>query len=242
MQDSCSTDTREFDVPDSENDLLNSLKTIYYYKELKTTQNKYKMAITIIENVNGYAPELRIKDLLKKDYLIVSKKFDTPLEFPNRYTPNTDGKRYKFALQLHEYSQMDPDTEERTTEKPDIEVGRWEGDNEYQGRNGEWVSSKGTILKALEKAAVDEQLKITMVENDKGKKVYKVESLGATEPKPAAPVVDAAPAPASDAPLTMDAKIQAMKVAGLSLDEAAAKLKAEFGAPDAVIKQRWEAL
>lgn len=213
------------------------------------------MAITIIENANGYAPELRIKDLLKKDYLIVSKKFDTPLEFPNKYTPNTDGKRYKFALQLHEYSQMDPDTEERTvyndkmlltktdgtTELVDIgEVGRWEGDNEYQGRNGEWVSSKGTILKALEKAAVDEQLKITMVENDKGKKVYKVESLGAAEHKPVAPVVAAAPA--SDAPLTMDAKIQAMKVAGLSLDEAAAKLKAEFGAPDAVIKQRWEAL
>lgn len=198
------------------------------------------MAITILENDQGYAPNLKFKDLLKKDYLIVSKKFDQPLEFSSKFCPNTNGKSYKFSLELHEYSQMDPDTEERTVEKPGIEVARWEADNEYEGKNGEWVQTQGTILKALNNAAVDEKLKITMVENSKGKKVYNVESLGMSEaPSTPAPKKSSESAPE---PATMDTKISAMKLAGLSLEEVLPKLKEEFGAPEAVIKTRWEAL
>lgn len=213
------------------------------------------MAITILENDQGYAPNLKFKDLLKKDYLIVSKKFDQPLEFSSKFCPNTNGKSYKFSLDLHEYSQMDPDTEERTIytdkmlitktdgkkELVDIgEVARWEADNEYEGKNGEWVQTQGTILKALNNAAVDEKLKITMVDGKNGKKVYNVESLGVSEtPSTPAPKKSS---PTASEPATMDTKISAMKLAGLSLEEVLPKLKEEFGAPEAVIKTRWEAL
>ena len=204
-----------------------------------------QMTIKIEEPTKeGYSPTLRFKALAKKDYLVISKEFDTPLEGPSQFCKETKGNWYKFQLVLHEYSQLD-DNEDRIVVNDAQVVGYFDGDNEYEQKDGTYKQSQGTVLKALNASEVGEQLKITMFENKKGKMVYNVETVtgfqGVTEvSKPAA---EATKETVVSEPLTMDAKISAMKnVAGMSLEDVTEKIVKEFGVSAQIVKNRWEVL
>jgi hypothetical protein len=171
--------------------------------ELKKAQNE------------DYAPTLKFKDLAKKDYLIVSKKFDEPLEGPSQYCKNTGGNWYLFKLDLHEYSFLNDD-EERETITEVQEVSYFDGDNEYEKDDGSWFQTQGTVLKALNVAAVGEKIKITMAENAKGKKVYSTESLGGGSEQPE-PKSEEKTAPEGKS--SVETKIASLKTAGMSIEE-----------------------
>lgn len=198
------------------------------------------MAIEILAN-GEYAPNLKFKDLLKKDYLIVSKKFDEPLTYPSKYCPNTDGKSYKFALDLHEYSYMNED-EERVTVKESQEVGYWQADTEYEQKDGSWKQTQGTILKALNAAEVGEHLKITMAENDKGKKVYTVVTVTPSKSEePATPKIKTG-TPDVNETLTYIQAIEQAKKAGKTLEQTCEEVCPAFGITAAQVTNRWEVI
>lgn len=199
------------------------------------------MTIEIIKNENSdYAPNLKFKDLLKKDYLIISKKFDEPLSYPSKYCTNTNGNSYKFALDLHEYSYMNED-EERVTVKESQEVGYWQADTEYEQKDGSWKQTQGTILKALNAAEVGEHLKITMAENDKGKKVYTVVTVAPSESEAPAAEIKTGTPDVNEA-LTYIQAIEQCKKAGKTLQETCDEVCPAFGITAAQVTNRWEVM
>ena len=109
-----------------------------------------------LETKEGYEQAtLKFKALVEGEYLIVSKVFDEPLSGPSQFCKNTEGRWYKFALNLEEYTAIDMAAMKKDIVTNAGEVGYFDGDNEYDknekkpelGEN--WIQSQGTILKAL---------------------------------------------------------------------------------------------
>lgn len=177
-------------------------------------------------------PTLRFKDLHKAEYIIVSKDgtHDEPLSGPSQFAKEVEGLWYKFNLHIHEYQYLDDDANKHVVKNDPPElVGYFDGDNQYKNaQTGEFFKSQGTILKHLFATPAGVKFKISMVENDKGKKVYVVENIDEVSED----VTPASPTPA----VPLLEKVKQLKDAGMTVEAMLPTLEKEYtdATPDMV--------
>jgi hypothetical protein len=135
------------------------------------------MVIKLIKNENYDKRTLKFSKLLPKEYLVVSKEYELPIEGASKQVQG--GKWYLFSLKLHDYQGFDE--EEMKLFGPDKEdevVAHFQSDS-ADAKTGDIV--QGTVLKELLKADVGQKLKITMFKNEQGAARYRVEYVGYDE-------------------------------------------------------------
>lgn len=162
------------------------------------------------EKREGLKPTLKMKALNPSEYAIISKtgEFDEPMTGESQY-----GKWFLYDITVHEYKTLDPATEAMKVFTPDQNASYFTGEH-------------ANVKKALDSAKDKQKIKITMVEGDNGKMVYKTELLGESKPES----------------LSLSDKIKQLKTAGVDKATTFTLVKPLYETTEATVNALYDTL